>query len=68
MKTTYKFFQVDGTDATLVAATRKWESENPGRRVTEAKIECDIPVLDREGRWIDISIVHEMDRTYAYAD
>jgi hypothetical protein len=62
-----EFFQNDGADETLKAASRDWEARNPGRRVVEASFVAAYPG-DRHGRWVTIRIKHSLDRSYACAD
>ena len=67
MKNTIEFLQNGGADETLKAASEKWASENPGRRVVAATFKSARPA-GPDGRWVEIEIDHELDRSYAAAD
>lgn len=56
--TTIEFFQTDGADETIKAASAKFEQDNPTRRAIVANFEYASPGRPGEGRWVGIKIEH----------
>ena len=56
--TTIEFFQTDGALETIMAASAKFEKDNPTRRVVDANFEYASPGRPGEGRWVGIKVEH----------